>query len=293
MTLHHSSPFHAWIAPVCLVPGNTYYLQVDGYGTGTNNTFWGINLVEEPSVLPTASISGDAEICAGGNTNLTLNFTGTAPWTYSINGGAPASTSNNPETVNVAPGSTTVYTITSLGDNSCPGGSGITSGSATVNVTNAPPASSCTITSIPVDACVGNVVVVSTNVVPGATSYTWSAPAGTLIDGAASPYTSATNTVNITLGNVPTNSSGWLICAFASNACGNTNTNCKPIRGTLSTPSPIAGSVIACPSTGPDNYSTTAVGGASSYLWTYHRRCICYRYRYNCSSNFWSCVHFW
>ncbi len=215
--------------------------------------------------LPTASISGDNTICIGGSSNLTLNFTGAGPWAYAINNGTPANTSNNPESVSVNPTSTTVYTITSLSDANC---TGTTSGSATVNVTNAPPSSSCTITSLPLDACVGNTVVVSTNVVPGATSYTWSAPAGTLIDGFASPYTSATNSVNITLGNVPTNSSGWLICAFASNACGSTNTNCKPIRGTLSTPSAIAGSTVACPSTGPSNYSTTAVGGASSYLWT-------------------------
>ena len=262
-----SPPYKAWIAPVCLVPGQTYYLQVDGFGS-TTNASWGINLISEASILPTASISGSAEICAGGNTNLTLNFTGTAPWTYSINGGAPQSTSNNPETVNVAPASTTVYTITSLGDNSCPGGSGIVSGSATVTVTNAPPASSTTVALPTPDACVGDVVVFSTNVVPGATSYTWSAPAGTLIDGSVSPYTTNSNTVNVTLGAVAPNSSGWLICAFASNACGITNTNCKFIRGVLSAPSPITGSTIACASSGPDNYSITAVAGASSYLWT-------------------------
>ncbi len=34
-----SSPFNAWIAPVCLVPGNTYYIQVDGYSTNTNAAF--------------------------------------------------------------------------------------------------------------------------------------------------------------------------------------------------------------------------------------------------------------
>lgn len=32
-----SSPFNAWIAPVCLTPGETYFVQVDGYGTATNS----------------------------------------------------------------------------------------------------------------------------------------------------------------------------------------------------------------------------------------------------------------
>ncbi len=249
---------------------------VTGIGTGLNSYRWTITNTlcsnsnfDDVDVtgtdLPTATISGTQEICLGGSANLTITFTGTSPWLYSINGGTPVSTSTNPETVSVTPSSTTIYTITSLSDASCTG-SGI--GSATVTVSTAPPASSCTITSLPLDACVGGTVVVSTNVVPGATKYTWSAPAGTLIDGFASPYTSTSNSVNITLGALPTNSSSWLICAFASNACGSTNTNCKPIRGSLSMPSAIVGSTVACPSTGPSNYSTTAVGGASSYLWS-------------------------
>ncbi|MBL0340935.1 MAG: T9SS type A sorting domain-containing protein [Bacteroidetes bacterium] len=36
----------------------------------------------------------------------------------------------------------------------------------------------------------------------------------------------------------------------------------------MSTPAAITGSTVACPNTGPVNYSTAAVSGASSYLWT-------------------------
>ncbi|MBL0342006.1 MAG: T9SS type A sorting domain-containing protein [Bacteroidetes bacterium] len=398
-----ASPFKAWIAPVCLVPGDTYYLQVDGFGTGTN-TSWGINLIQEASIvtptitgtlafcaggsttldagayasylwntgattqtispntagaftvtvtdvngcigtspsvsttvnplptpsitgtlvfcaggsttldagagysgyiwntgattqtispntagsftvtvtdgngcsgsasvsttvnpLPTAVISGDANICTGGSTNLTINFTGTAPWLYAINGGTPVSTSSNPETVSVSPVANTVYTITSLSDVNC---SGSGTGSATVTVSFAVPAGGCSITSIPVSGCVTNVVSVSTNVVPGAESYTWSAPAGCLINGLASPQTTGSNTVSITLGTLPGNSSGWQICVFAANACGQTNTSCSWIRGSLSTPAAITGSTVACPNTGPVNYSTLAVIGATSYSWT-------------------------
>lgn len=135
-------------------------------------------------------------------------------------------------------------------------------------ISTTPPVGSCTVTSIPADACVGNVVAVSTNVVPGATGYTWSVPAGTLINGLAGPQTTVSNTVNITLGVLAPNSSGWLICSFASNACGNTNTNCKYIRGSLSMPAAITGSTVACPSTGPSNYSTSPVAGAASYAWS-------------------------
>ncbi len=249
---------------------------VTGIGFGVNTYRWTIDNAlcfnsnfDDVDVtgtdLPTATISGTQEMCLGGFASLSISFTGTAPWTYSVNGSAPVSTSSNPESVSVTPGTTTVYTITSLSDANCTGSG---TGSATVTVTLAPPVSSCTITSLPLDACVGSTVVVSTNVVPGATSYTWSAPSGTLIDGMPSPHTSATNSVNITLGPLATNSSSWLICAFASNACGSTNTNCKPIRGSLSMPSAIVGSTVACPNTGPSTYTTTAVGGASSYVWS-------------------------
>jgi len=48
------SPYKAWIAPICLIPGTTYYLQVDGYSTTTNDQ-WGINLVVEPNAAPVIS----------------------------------------------------------------------------------------------------------------------------------------------------------------------------------------------------------------------------------------------
>ena len=251
---------------------------VNGLSAGINTFRWTISgtfcpvstddvdIIFSNCINPVATISGDAQICTGGSTSLTLNFTGLAPWMYAINGGATASTSSNPETVIVNPASSTVFNITSFSDALC---TGLFSGSATVTVTNAPPSSSCTITSSPTEGCIGNVVVVSTSVVPGATSYTWFAPAGTLINGSPSPVTTLTNAANITLGPVASGSSGWQICAFASNVCGQTNTNCKYIRGVLSTPAPIVGSTIACPNTGGvNNYSTGPIGGASSYLWT-------------------------
>jgi PKD-like domain/Secretion system C-terminal sorting domain/HYR domain/Putative metal-binding motif len=46
-----SSPFNAWIAPVCLVPGATYYIQVDGFGTTTNANI-GIFVKDEGNVAP-------------------------------------------------------------------------------------------------------------------------------------------------------------------------------------------------------------------------------------------------
>src|SRR6185436_7993077 len=90
--------------------------------------------------LPTAQISGSATVCAGTSTNLTINFTGTAPFVYSYLAGAtlmgPYNTNLNSVTIPVTPASTTVYTLTpTLTGAGCTGN---TSGSATVTVNQLP-----------------------------------------------------------------------------------------------------------------------------------------------------------
>ena len=66
--------------------------------------------------LPSAQILGTTSICNGGNTNLSIDFTGVAPYTYSYTDGlnvfGPFTTSNDPEIINVIPGATTTYTLT-------------------------------------------------------------------------------------------------------------------------------------------------------------------------------------
>jgi hypothetical protein len=238
-----------------------YTVTVTGLAGCTATASTGVVTVND---LPTATISGDASICSGNSTILTLNFTGTAPWTYAINGGSPATTSNNPETVSVSPVSNTVYTITSLSDANC---SGSGSGSATINVSSGPPTFLTSFQSAPASACNGNVVNVTLNPVAGADEYTWSVPAGTLINGQAGPLVTTSNSVTLTLGALPANSSGWSICVIASNPCGISQNKCVSIRGALSTPSVISGPKTACPSTS-NSYSVNPVAGANSYTWS-------------------------
>ncbi len=81
---------------------------------------------------PTAMLSGAATIEAGQSTPLTLQFSGSGPWTYQLSNNASATTSSNPFTFSISPLTTTVYTITSV-SNAC--GTGVTSGSVRVEVT--------------------------------------------------------------------------------------------------------------------------------------------------------------
>ncbi len=112
------------------ISGYTFYPAITGAGgpytitysytdilTGCSNA---ISQQVSVNVIPTVSISATpATVCAGNTANLTLNFTGTGPWTYSINGAAPVSTSSNPETVPVNPAVTTIYELTALKDANC------------------------------------------------------------------------------------------------------------------------------------------------------------------------------
>ena len=71
------------------------------------------------NALPTVSLGSDVMICQGGSTNLTISFTGNAPWTYTINGGSPMQTQSNVVSMTVNPFLSTQYIITSLSDATC------------------------------------------------------------------------------------------------------------------------------------------------------------------------------
>lgn len=89
------------------------------------------------AAAPTATVSGDATICSGTSTTITIALTGTGPWTVTkaVNGAnqAPVSPPSSPYTFNAS--ASGVITVATLTDNN--GCSGTSSGSATVNVVTA------------------------------------------------------------------------------------------------------------------------------------------------------------
>lgn len=88
---------------------------------------------------PTAAVSGDATICEGSSTTLQAALTGTSPWSLTWSDGfVQNAVAASPATRVVSPGSSTVYSVTTVSDAA---GSGTASGSANVTVTpdNVPP----------------------------------------------------------------------------------------------------------------------------------------------------------
>ncbi|WP_428654834.1 metallophosphoesterase [Runella sp.] len=71
----------------------------------------------------TATLKGEATIEAGKTANLTLTFTGSAPWTYRLSDNTTGTTSSNPLSVTINPLKTTVYSLTNI-TNTCGEGSG-------------------------------------------------------------------------------------------------------------------------------------------------------------------------
>lgn len=90
------------------------------------------------TAVPTATLSGTQTICNGQITNLSVAFTGLAPWNLTWTDGTTSQMVNgitaNPYLIAVSPGAPRTYTITSV-SNACPG---LVSGTAVVT-TYAPP----------------------------------------------------------------------------------------------------------------------------------------------------------
>jgi hypothetical protein len=112
------------------------------------------------SNIATATLSGGQTICSGGNAQLSVNFGGASPFSFTYTNGTtpvtvPAITAN-PYTFTVTPSASTTYSLTSM-SNSC--GAGLVSGTAAVMVNNNPAAS----LSAPGTVCAGNGVVLTVN----------------------------------------------------------------------------------------------------------------------------------
>ncbi len=116
--------------------GNTTYTLVSVTdANGCDGTLLGNDVSVAATTAPTASISGDANICGSGNNNLTFSFTGAAPFDAVYTDGttnfniddAPAS-HTVPQTVST----TSTFTLVSVTDaNGC---DGTVSGSAVVTI---------------------------------------------------------------------------------------------------------------------------------------------------------------
>lgn len=144
------------------------------------------------NALPTATLSGTAKICTGGNADLTFNFTGAGPFTYYYSDGTttygPFTTAQATELVNVTPSDTTNYTLVTIEDSNC---SGSVSGNALITVI---PPSSATLTGT-TEICKGDTTQLTINFT-GAPPFEYSYTDGSLVTGPLNTL-SFSNTINV------------------------------------------------------------------------------------------------
>lgn len=248
---------------------NAVYTDVNGCYSVSNSV---VTTVDMTSTAPTGATSNVLfnNVCLGNSVTLSVaggSLGDNAVWKWYEGGcaaGAPVGTGPSPVITPTTTG-THVYYVraesASCGNTSC--------ASITITVTTAPPLSGATITVAPVAGCNGSTAVVSGPNVNGATYYNWSCPqGGVLFNGNPGPYQTATPSVTVTFTSLPpAGASGYSICLFAGNACGQSQSFCKFVRARISQPAAINGSIIACPSTN-GTYSVPVVTGANTYTWT-------------------------
>ena len=208
---------------------------------------------------PTAVVSGNATICNGGSTTVSVALTGTGPWnlTYT-NGTTPTSVTGittSPYTFNVSPSATTTYTVTAVSDAGCTGQAGDITGSAVVTVNPRPTA----VVSGSATVCSGTPATVSvalTGTGPWNLTYT---------DGTTS-HSVSSSTATYTLAVSPSATTTYTVTAVSDAGCsgqagditGNAVITVNPLPAvpTITTTSPVVcagGSVTLTSSEGSGN----------------------------------------
>jgi len=228
-------------------------------------------IVQTPSTAATSATSNAlyGQVCSPGSVTLTANggSLGTgADWVW-YDGGCGGVSVGNGASITITPSVGThnyfVRAEGACGNTACQ--------SVSVDVITAPPSNTIHYTASIADGCVAvPAAAFSVNAVANCTFYNWSSSAaGVRFNGNPSPYQTTVPTVNVTFVSLPAaGTSGWSICVFGGNACGNTNTICTWVRATVSAPASISGSIIGCPSSTLNPYSSAAVAGAASYQWS-------------------------
>jgi hypothetical protein len=204
-----------------------------------------------------SSISGPQTACPGDIATYTISSINRASgYNWTLPSGTTVLSGANSNIITVQyPQNFTATTIMVSGANAC-GFGNTRSRNVGVNNLSAPRRIDG-----PVDGlCGATNAVFSVPAISGATSYTWTLPAGATITGSS---TGRSIMVNFTGASV----SSGNITAAAVNNCGTGNARSISIKLAPTTPGSISGSTTVCTGS-TENYSVSTVQGASSYTWT-------------------------
>ena len=205
------------------------------------------------STAPTSASANPNPVCASATTTLTVagGSLGTGAAYHWYTGSCNGTLIGTGTTITVSPSTATTYYADIVGTcNTTACTSVLVNIGGTTATPGAPTGSA--------SPCGGTTQTYNTTGTTGATSYTWTVPAGSTINSGQ-----GTTSISVTLGSTSGN-----VCVYAVGSCGASATACTPVTITNipTTPGSITGTTPVC--LGSDNYSISAVAGATSYTWT-------------------------
>jgi len=194
---------------------------------------------------PTATVSGDASICAGTSTIIQAALTGTAPWEVTWSDGVTQTgVSSSPATRSVNPSSTTTYTVTAVSDALC---AGTSFSSAVVTVNPRPTAVASGSATIPP----GGSAPLSGS---GGVSCSWSPATGLSDPASCSPTASPSSTTTYTL------------TVADANGCDSTNN--PTVTVTVASQTPTTTTLVSSPNPSafgqPVTFTATVTAGSGT-----------------------------
>ena len=246
---------------------NIASVTVDGNNVGTNATYTFTAIASNHTIsatfvsngggcpLPTAPvISGPIVFCGVPHPVYSATSTGATSFNWAVPTGITAFTGQGTSIITTTVSGTStgsnIMTVTCTAINAC----GSTPTSFTISKK---PQTPTTITG-PLSVCGLSTAQYSIPVAFGATSYTWTVPAGmTIISGSG--------TIGITV-SIATTFVGGAVKVTANNACGYYNATSLSVYGKTA-PSSITGPSNVCGST-TATYTCSTVPNATSYYWT-------------------------
>jgi hypothetical protein len=207
-------------------------------------------------VAPT-SITGNSVGVCGGSTqtySCPASTTGATSYNWSVPSGATINSGQGTTSVSVTfPAGFSTGNVSVTAGNLC--GNSTARTLAVRSVTTQPG----TISGPSANLCGGGTFTYSIAAVAGATSYTWTVPAGCSI--------TANNGTSVTV-NISTSFTSGSISVLANNSCGSSTARTLALSRLPATPASISGPASVCPSAMGLVYTTPAVSGVSTYSWT-------------------------
>lgn len=238
------------------VSGNVTVAPTNACGSGAVSAAFPVSVNPLPATA--GVISGSNSVCAG-TIGLTYSIPASANATgynWTVPSGAVITSGANTRSITVTMGAVS-GNVAVTPTNACGNGTGNT---VAVNVITQPLAAG-TISGTDIVCKNTSGLIYSITPVTGATSYTWTVPAGAVV-------TSGAGTANITI-NVGI--SGGNISVTPVNSCFSGSASSKIISVTNAGPSAagvISGPAAVCANIAGVTYSLTPVTGATSYVWT-------------------------